>query len=46
MPAWTDGNEHDPGVSLLQLFAWLVGALMFTFGLYAYLTRSGRRHKP
>ena len=22
-PAWTDHNEHDPGVTLLELFAWL-----------------------
>ena len=41
---WTDGNEHDPGVTLLQVFAWLAGALMFTFGLY--LTRRRRRCSP
>lgn len=25
-PAWTDFNVHDPGVTLLQLLAWLVEA--------------------
>lgn len=23
-PAWTDHNVHDPGVTLIELFAWLV----------------------
>lgn len=22
-PAWTDGNAHDPGIALLELFAWV-----------------------
>jgi len=23
-PAWTDHNVHDPGITLIELFAWLV----------------------
>lgn len=23
MPEWTDENEHDPGMTMLELFAWL-----------------------
>lgn len=23
MPAWTDHNVHDPGITLMELFAWL-----------------------
>ena len=42
MSDWTDGNEHDPGVSLLELFAWL-GALMFSLGLLEYVKRRRRR---
>src|SRR4051794_3761902 len=22
-PGWTDGNEHDPGVTITELFAWI-----------------------
>ena len=22
-PAWTDYNAHDPGITLMELFAWL-----------------------
>ena len=22
-PEWTDFNEHDPGITILELFAWL-----------------------
>jgi predicted phage baseplate assembly protein len=28
-PGWTDYNAHDPGVTLLELFAWLSEMLMF-----------------
>src|SRR5688572_29448298 len=23
-PSWTDHNVHDPGITLIELFAWLV----------------------
>ena len=29
-PDWTDFNESDPGMTLLQLFAFLAFALLFT----------------
>jgi hypothetical protein len=45
VPGWTDRNQHDPGVTLLELLAWLAGALLFTLGLYAYLTRRGHRRR-
>jgi predicted phage baseplate assembly protein len=28
-PRWTDHNAHDPGVTLLELFAWLTEISMF-----------------
>jgi predicted phage baseplate assembly protein len=28
-PGWTDYNVHDPGVTLVELFAWLSEMLMF-----------------
>ena len=43
MSDWTDDNEHDPGVTLLELFAWLGGALMFSLGLLEYVRRRRRR---
>jgi hypothetical protein len=30
-PAWTDHNESDPGVTLLELFAFLVESLIYRF---------------
>ena len=42
-PEWTDGNESDPGLTLLQLFAFLAVALFFGFALQRWRTsRSGR----
>jgi hypothetical protein len=29
VPAWTESNEADPGVTLLQLFAWLTENLLY-----------------
>jgi hypothetical protein len=29
LPEWTNLNESDPGVTLLQLFAWLASALVY-----------------
>ena len=28
-PDWTDHNAHDPGVALLELFAWLTESLLY-----------------
>jgi predicted phage baseplate assembly protein len=28
-PEWTDHNAHDPGITLLELFAWLAEILLF-----------------
>jgi predicted phage baseplate assembly protein len=28
-PAWTDFNDSDPGITLVQLFAWLTEMLMY-----------------
>jgi predicted phage baseplate assembly protein len=28
-PEWTDHNVHDPGITLVELFAWLTEMLMF-----------------
>lgn len=30
-PAWTDHNESDPGVTLMELFAFLVESLLYQF---------------
>lgn len=37
---WTDGNESDPGVSILEAFAWFALALFFVAGFRA----ARRRH--
>jgi len=28
-PEWTDWNEHDPGITMLQLFSWLTELLIY-----------------
>lgn len=28
-PQWTDFNAHDPGVTLMEMFAWLGEAMVF-----------------
>jgi hypothetical protein len=28
-PEWTDRNDHDPGIALLELFAYLGDALSY-----------------
>ena len=28
-PAWTDHNVSDPGIMLIELFAWLAEALLY-----------------
>ncbi|HEY6643730.1 hypothetical protein [Povalibacter sp.] len=29
VPDWTDSNDHDPGITLLNLFTWLTDALPY-----------------
>ena len=29
VPAWTDHNVHDPGVTLIELFAWMTEQLIY-----------------
>lgn len=29
VPAWTDHNVHDPGVTLIELFAWMTDQLLY-----------------
>src|SRR4051812_36476957 len=31
-PVWTDVNDSDPGVTLVQLFAWLSEMLLYRLG--------------
>ena len=31
-PVWTDVNDNDPGVTLVQLFAWLTEMLIYRLG--------------
>ena len=28
-PTWTDHNVHDPGIMLVELFAWIVEQLIY-----------------
>lgn len=38
-PAWTDHHESDPGITLLQLFAYLAEGLQFRFNQIPEATR-------
>ena len=29
VPEWTDFNESDPGITLVQLFAWMTDMLLY-----------------
>jgi predicted phage baseplate assembly protein len=40
-PAWTDHNVHDPGITLIDLFAWLTE--MTVFGLNRITARHKRK---
>jgi len=40
-PEWTDHNIHDPGVTLLRLFAWLTESLIYRSG---ELSEQGKVH--
>src|SRR5262245_39699975 len=31
-PVWTDVNDSDPGITLVQLFAWLTDILIYRMG--------------
>src|SRR6267142_1482602 len=31
-PEWTDLNDNDPGITLVQLFAWLSEMLLYRLG--------------
>ena len=50
-PNWTDENEHDPGVTLVELFAFLLVALAtwrlargtFRFAVEVVRARAGGR---
>ena len=32
-PHWTDHNAHDPGLTLLELFAWLIESDLYDSSL-------------
>ncbi|MCL2400696.1 MAG: hypothetical protein FWC91_13250 [Defluviitaleaceae bacterium] len=38
-PEWTDLNDHDPGITTLQTFAWLIDTLNF------YINATGEAHR-
>jgi hypothetical protein len=40
-PQWTDLNEPDPGISILELFAFLAAAYLFMASLRSILVRTG-----
>ena len=31
-PEWTDLNENDPGIALVELFAWMTDLLLYRLG--------------
>jgi MYXO-CTERM domain-containing protein len=39
--SWTDESEHDPGITLLELLAWVVVGLAF----FAYRRRRRRAQR-
>jgi hypothetical protein len=45
VPDWTEDNSHDPGLAVLELFAWLAGALLFALGLHLYVRRREQRRR-
>ena len=38
-PEWTDMNEHDPGITLIELFAWLKEMQQYTLNRIPDRTR-------
>lgn len=51
-PGWTDHNLHDPGITLMELFAWLAEMLLFRLdrvspaAVRAFLRLVGVRPRP
>ncbi len=51
-PQWTDHNAHDPGITLIELFAWLTEMQMYGLNqvtdrhLLKYLALLGMQPKP
>jgi len=43
-PDWTDRNDSDAAITLLQLLPWLAAGLLFTAGVVA--ARRRRRRDP
>ena len=41
-PDWSDRNDSDPGITLLQLLPWLAAGLLFTAGAVAARRRRRR----
>ena len=41
MPDWTEQDQHDPGITLVELGAWLAAGL----GLYVALGRRRKRRQ-
>ena len=41
MPDWTERNQHDPGISLVELAGWIAAGL----GLYVALGRRRKRRQ-
>src|SRR3954466_1550184 len=31
-PVWTDVNDNDPGITMVQVFAWLTDLLLYRMG--------------
>jgi hypothetical protein len=44
-PDWTDFNQSDPGITLLQLFAFLAAGLLFGV-LFVSTWYRRRRRRP
>jgi hypothetical protein len=44
-PAWTDGSDHDPGIALLELLAFLGDTLSWYQDQLANETRLGTRRR-
>lgn len=44
-PVWTDGSDHDPGIALLELLAYLGDALSWYQDQIANEARLGTRRR-
>ena len=44
-PEWTDMNEHDPGITLIELFAWLKEMQQYTLNRIPDRTREALRQR-